>query len=82
MDILLAGGAYATLPLQDPTVEDFTISVGKPSAIVDWILVPKRWRILARRTLPLTASDHYPLKMEVDLKSSALNGGEYYLSSR
>ncbi len=66
MDILLAGGGYITLPLKDSRTSDFTISVGRPSAIVDWILLPPEWRILSRRVLPLTASDHYALAMEVE----------------
>ncbi|MEI6422831.1 MAG: hypothetical protein WCP55_11485, partial [Lentisphaerota bacterium] len=66
MDILLAGGGFTTLPLKESKTSDFTISVGRPSAIVDWILVPLEWHILSRRVLPIIASDHYALAMEVE----------------
>ena len=66
LDILLKGGGYVTLPLKDPKTSDFTIGVGRPSAIVDWILVPPSWNIVSRRVLQLTASDHYPVLMEIE----------------
>jgi len=75
VDVLLAGGAYATLPLRNPAVEDFSIRVGRPTAIVDWILVPQAWRILARHTLPLAASDHYPVRMAVDTRLDPAHRG-------
>ena len=64
MDILLGGGGYTTSPLKDPTPADCTIVVGKPTATVDWILVPSAWQILSRRVLPLAASDHYAVVLE------------------
>ena len=65
MDILLGGGGYTTSPLRDPTPSDFTIVVGNPIKIVDWVLVPPSWSILSRKVVSLTASDHMAVVMEV-----------------
>jgi endonuclease/exonuclease/phosphatase family metal-dependent hydrolase len=65
MDILLGGGGYTTSPLRDPTTADFTIVVGNPIKIVDWVLVTPAWSILSRKVVSLTASDHMAVVMEV-----------------
>jgi endonuclease/exonuclease/phosphatase family metal-dependent hydrolase len=71
MDFLMGTGAYVTLPISNPDSSEFTISVGKPSAIVDWILVPFSWKIISKQVLPLTVSDHYPLMMDVQFQWSS-----------
>lgn len=57
MDILLGSGGYRTLPMANPTPDDFTIA----SAVIDWILVPSDWRILAKNVVRSHASDHNAL---------------------
>jgi endonuclease/exonuclease/phosphatase family metal-dependent hydrolase len=57
MDILFGGGGYTTRPLNNPTLDDFTIK----TSVIDWILVPADWRIVARNIVRSDASDHYAL---------------------
>jgi endonuclease/exonuclease/phosphatase family metal-dependent hydrolase len=71
LSLLLAGGGYTTLPLRDPTPADCTIVVGNPIKIVDWVLVPPTWRITSRRVLPLSASDHCAVVVEVSPADAA-----------
>ncbi|MEI8190834.1 MAG: endonuclease/exonuclease/phosphatase family protein, partial [candidate division NC10 bacterium] len=71
MDILLGGGGYTTSPLRDPTPSDFTIVVGNPIKIVDWGLVPPSWTIVSRRVLPLSASDHSAVVVQLSVPDAA-----------
>jgi endonuclease/exonuclease/phosphatase family metal-dependent hydrolase len=71
MALLLDGGGYTTSPLRNPTRSDFTIVVGNPIKIVDWVLVPPSWTIVSRKVLPLSASDHCAVVVEVKVPGNA-----------
>lgn len=59
LSVLLESGNYLTLPVENPSTSDFTITTGNPCAVVDWVLVPKSWKIVSRKVIPSLASDHY-----------------------
>ena len=69
LSLLLEGGGYATLPRNNPAPADSTGS--EPREVIDWILVPAPWRILARRSVPLPWSDHRAVVMDVALGKPA-----------
>lgn len=64
LSLLLDGGGYTTVPLRDPTTNDFTISC----AVIDWILVPPSWKIISRSVVPSVASDHSAVFMTVKVE--------------
>ena len=64
---LLARGAYQTLPIGEPTQDDLTYYSLRPSAVIDWILVPEGWRINSKTTVNRPLSDHKAVVMEVEV---------------
>lgn len=62
---LLARGAYQTLPVGDPCQDDLSFSSMSPRAVIDWILVPKGWKIISKAVINRPVSDHKAVVMEV-----------------
>ena len=65
---LLAQGDFKTLPMDGPAPEDLTFSSDRPLLVIDWILVPRHWRILDKQVLDRGLSDHRLVVMEVEVR--------------
>ena len=70
---LLARGAYQTRPIGEPSQEDLTFSSRKPGAVIDWILVPEGWSIVAKTTINRPLSDHLAIVMEVEIDRASMD---------
>jgi len=58
---LLDDGYFSSLPDRIPTEDDMTIHSLKPRGVIDWILVPKPWKMISRLVPQVTYSDHRPV---------------------
>jgi endonuclease/exonuclease/phosphatase family metal-dependent hydrolase len=58
VDWLLGRGYWHTDPARELQPKHFTFPSEKPDRAIDWVLVPKSWRILSRESPPSSASDH------------------------
>jgi len=65
---LLSRGYFQTLPTDTPTSQDLTFSSIRPRKVIDWILVPRHWRILDRQVIDRGLSDHRLVIMEVEVQ--------------
>ncbi len=70
---LLAGGAYQTCPIGEPSREDSTFWSLEPSAVIDWILVPEGWSIISKTTINRPLSDHLAVVMEVEIGRASMD---------
>ena len=62
---LLARGAYHTVPLNEPGPADYTYPAANPAKVIDWILVSREWKIIARTVSTRVFSDHNAVLMEI-----------------
>jgi len=69
MSWLLAHGACQTLPIGRPSQSDLTFWSLKPSVVIDWVLVPKAWKIISKTTINRPLSDHIAVVMEVEIEN-------------
>ncbi|KKM89727.1 hypothetical protein LCGC14_1245790 [marine sediment metagenome] len=65
MSCLLAKGAYRTAPTGKAEKSDLTFPSTDPKSVIDWILIPKNWQVLAKSVPASTLSDHNPVIMDV-----------------
>jgi|WetSurMetagenome_2_1015567.scaffolds.fasta_scaffold120089_2 endonuclease/exonuclease/phosphatase family metal-dependent hydrolase len=66
---LLAQGGCQTRPEPEklPGPGDLTFSTLNPRQVIDWILVPERWRIHSHLVVDARLSDHLLVLMEVEI---------------
>ncbi len=71
VSLLLDGKVFQTLPAGSPKSEDFTFPSTSPRSVIDWILVPREWKIISKAVIGTPAgehlSDHNAVVMEVKL---------------
>jgi endonuclease/exonuclease/phosphatase family metal-dependent hydrolase len=65
---LLGQGAYQTWPTGPPRREDLTFSSLEPRMVIDWILIPRDWKIMAKEVGGGQLSDHLAVVMEVEVR--------------
>ncbi len=67
VQLLLEGQAYRTAPTSSPSVADFTVSSRRPEKVIDWVFLPRPWRLLEKRTIDSQLSDHRALVVVAQL---------------
>ncbi len=67
MSILLGSADFRTRPMASPTASDFTFPAEEPVKVIDWVLVPRDWRIVSKQVVASDLSDHLPVVVEVEL---------------
>ncbi len=65
---LLDQKGFVTLPVKKPGQGELTFSSANPKSVIDWIMVPPDWKIISKRVLKSSLSDHCPVIMDVMLK--------------
>ena len=65
---LLGRGAYQTWPTGPPRREDLTFPSHEPQIVIDWILIPRDWRIISKEVRGGQLSDHLAVVMEVEVR--------------
>jgi len=60
---------FIALPLDKPEESDLTFHSENPSRVIDWIFVPKRWKIISKKLKKETFSDHRPVFLYVSFQS-------------
>jgi len=65
---LLGRGAYQTWPTGPPRREDLTFPSHEPQTVIDWILIPRDWKIISKEVRGGRLSDHLAVVMEVEVR--------------
>ncbi len=58
IQLLLESHAYRTAPTASPSVGDFTSPSRQPKKVIDWVFLPRPWRLLEKTTIDSQVSDH------------------------
>ena len=69
MSVLFESGRWKTLPTGKPAAHELTFSTIKPQSVIDWILIPRDWKIISKKVIGGELSDHYAVIMEVEVGS-------------
>ena len=71
VQLLLEAQAYRTAPTTSPGADDFTFPSRQPEKVIDWVFLPRPWRLLERRTMDSQVSDHRALVVVAELPDVA-----------
>ena len=71
MSFLLEGGGFGTLPNDPPLRSGLTFSSTDPHVLIDWILVPRPWRLTSVDVLSSKLSDHRPVVGTIEMTPTA-----------
>ena len=64
IDLLRQNDLFQTKQIVHPLEEEMTFHSLNPMYTIDWIFVPKDWRIVTYKALPVKFSDHRPVVAE------------------
>jgi endonuclease/exonuclease/phosphatase family metal-dependent hydrolase len=67
LSVFLSRDACVTLPSTGCRPEDFTFPAGRPTKVIDWVLLPAAWRVRSKRVLDWPLSDHRPVLVDAEL---------------
>jgi len=67
LSLLADGGGFDTLPDRKPRPAELTFPSINPRSTIDWILVPRAWRLECCEALPVALSDHRPVVATVEI---------------
>ncbi len=67
VQLLLEAQAYWTAPTISPGVDDFTFPSRRPEKVIDWVFLPRPWRLLEKWTIDSQLSDHRALVLVAEL---------------